>query len=162
MPLIYRELRQLAHQHLRKERPGHTLQTSDLIHEAYFKLVNQNSVHWQNRAHFYGIASQLMRRILVDRARSRNRAKRGGGIRFVSINQAFTTPESVIDILELNDALARLAAFDQRKARIVELHFFGGLEIEETARFLDLSESTVTREWRMAKAWLHKELIGDT
>jgi len=162
MPLIYRELRQLAHQQLRKERPGHTLQTSDLIHEAYFKLVNQNRVRWQNRAHFYGIASQLMRRILVDRARSRNRVKRGRGVRFVPLNQAFTKPGSVIDILELNDALEKLAEFDPRKARIVELRFFGGLEVEETAKFLNLSETTVTREWRMARAWLHKELIGDT
>src|SRR6185503_1678630 len=125
MPLVYRELRRLAHHYINKEYAGKTLQTTELVHEAYLKLVNQNRVRWQNRAHFFGIASQLMRRILVDRARHRDRAKRGGGIRLVSLAQARSSTQSVIDILALDQALTRLAELDQRKARVVELRFFG-------------------------------------
>jgi RNA polymerase sigma factor (TIGR02999 family) len=158
MPLVYRELRRLAHHYVNKEHPGHALQTTELVHEAYLKLIDQKSVQWQNRAHFFGIAAQLMRRILVDNARHRNRAKRGGGARFVSLAQARAASESVVDVLALDEALTRLAEFDQRKARIVELRFFGGLEVEEAASFLNVSEVTVARDWRMAKAWLHKEL----
>lgn len=157
MPLVYRELRRLAHHYINKEYAGKTLQTTELVHEAYLKLVNQNRVRWQNRAHFFGIASQLMRRILVDRARHRDRAKRGGGIRLVSLAQARASPQSV-DLLALDQALTRLAELDQRKARVVELRFFGGLEVEEAAAFLKVSEITVLRDWKMAKAWLHKEL----
>ncbi len=163
MPLVYRELRRLAHQYVNKEYAGQTLQTTELVHEAYLKLINQNRVHWQNRAHFFGIASQLMRRILVDQARRRNRAKRGGGARAVSLGQARPPNQSIVDLLALDEALTRLAELDQRKARVVELRFFGGLEVEEAASFLKVSEITVLRDWRMAKAWLHKELAsGDS
>jgi len=161
MPIVYRELQRLAHLHINKERQNHTFQTTELVHEAYLKLVNQR-VHWQNRAHFFGIASQLMRRILVDRARRRNRIKHGGGATLVSLAQARAKPDSMVDVLELDDALTRLAQVDQRKARIVELRFFGGLEVEEAAALLNISEITVMRDWRMAKAWLHKELVRDS
>lgn len=160
MPLVYRELRRLAHRYVNKEHDGQTLQTTELVHEAYLKLINQNRVHWQNRAHFFGIASQLMRRILVDQARHRNRAKRGGGARLVSLGQARPPTQSIVDILALDEALTRLAELDERKARVVELRFFGGLEVEEAASFLNVSEITVVRDWKMAKAWLHKELCG--
>jgi len=159
LPLVYRELRRLAHQHLNRERPGHTLQTTDLVHEAYLKLVNQKGAHWQNRAQFFGIAAQLMRRILVDRARHNKRAKRGGGVAAVSIDQeTLVAPKSEVDLVALDEALKTLAKADQRKARIVELRFFGGLSVEETADFLKVSPITVMRDWKMAKAWLHKAL----
>jgi RNA polymerase sigma-70 factor, ECF subfamily len=159
LPLVYRELRKLAHQHLNRERPGHTLQTTDLVHEAYLKLVNQKGAQWQNRAQFFGIAAQLMRRILVDRARHNKRAKRGGGVAAVSIDQeTLVAPKSQVDLVALDEALKTLAKADQRKARIVELRFFGGLSVEETADFLKVSPITVMRDWKMAKAWLHKAL----
>lgn len=159
MPLVYRELRRLARQHLRRERADHTLQTTDLVHEAYFRLVDQQRVQWQNRAHFYGIAAQLMRRILIDRARHDRRAKRGGGAPMVTLDSAMAvSPQVSLDMLELDEALNKLAAIDARKARIVELRFFGGLEVQEVAAFLNISEITVMRDWKMAKAWLHKEL----
>jgi RNA polymerase sigma factor (TIGR02999 family) len=162
MPLVYRELRRLAHQYLRKEREGHTLQTTDLVHEAYIRLVDQRRVRWQNRAHFFGIAAQLMRRILVDRARAHKRVKRGGGATMVSLDQAAAVSrKSPVDILALDEALTKLAEIDQRKARVVELRFFGGLEVEETAEFLKVSPITVMREWKMAKAWLHRALSAD-
>jgi RNA polymerase sigma factor (TIGR02999 family) len=162
MPLVYRELRRLAHQYLNKERPGHTLQTTDLVHEAYLRLVDQRRVHWQNRSHFYGVAAQLMRRILVDRARHRKRVKRGGGAAMVPLDQAvLVTRTPTVDLLALDQALSKLAEQDQRKARIVELRFFGGLEVEETAAFLKISPITVMREWKMAKAWLHRALSDD-
>ena len=163
MPLVYQELRRLAHRYLNKERAGQTLQTTDLVHEAYLRLVDQRRVHWQNRAHFYGIAAQLMRRVLVDRARYRRRAKRGGGAVMVSLDQAtLVSRQPAVDMLALDEALTKLAALDQRKARIVELRFFGGLEVKETAAFLKISEITVMREWKMAKAWLHRELNNDS
>ena len=159
LPLVYRELRKLAHQHLNRERPGHTLQTTDLVHEAYLKLVNQKGAQWQNRAQFFGIAAQLMRRILVDRARHNKRAKRGGGVAPVSIDQeTLVAPKSEVDLVALDEALKTLAKADQRKAQIVELRFFGGLSVEETADFLKVSPITVMRDWKMAKAWLHKAL----
>ena len=159
LPLVYRELRRLAHQYLRKERAGHTLQTTDLVHEAYLRLVDQHRVHWQNRAHFFGVAAQLMRRILVDRARRARRAKRGGGVPKASLDQAaLVAREATVDIIALDEALSRLAEIDGRKARVVELRFFGGLEVEETAAFLKVSPMTVMREWKMAKAWLHRAL----
>ena len=159
MPLVYRELRRLAHRHLAKEHRGNSLQTTDLVHEAYLRLVDQHRVHWQNRAHFYGVASQLMRRILVDQARRRKRAKRGGGALLVTLDQAMpVSRQSEVDMLALDEALAKLAEIDSRKARIVELRFFGGLAVDETAAFLNVSEVTVMRDWRMAKAWLHREL----
>lgn len=162
MPLIYQELRRLAHQYLSRERAGHTLQTTDLVHEAYLRLVDQRRVRWQNRAHFFGIAAQLMRRILVDRARHHRRLKRGGGALIVSLDQAaVVSRQTEVDLLALDEALTRLAVVDERKARIVELRFFGGLSVEDTAQFLKISAITVMREWRMAKAWLHRELSNE-
>lgn len=159
MPLVYRELRRLAHRYLNKERAGHTLQTTDLVHEAYVRLVDQRRVQWQNRAHFFGVAAELMRRILVDRARHRKRAKRGGDAVMVSLDQAARVKNrSTVDLLALDEALTKLAELDQRKARIVELRFFGGLEVEETAAFLKISAITVMRDWKLAKAWLHRAL----
>ena len=162
MPLVYRELRRLAHRYLNKERTGHTLQTTDLVHEAYVRLVDQRRVQWQNRAHFFGVAAQLMRRILVDRARHRKRAKRGGDAVMVSLDKAVLVKNrSTVDLLALDEALTKLAELDERKARIVELRFFGGLEVEETAAFLKISAVTVMREWKMAKAWLHRALSDE-
>ncbi|MEK6335510.1 MAG: sigma-70 family RNA polymerase sigma factor, partial [Acidobacteriota bacterium] len=151
MPLVYKELRKLAHQYLKRERPGHTLMTTDLVHEAYLKLVNQHGVHWQNRAHFFGIAAQLMRRILVDRARHRGRAKRGAGAPTVPLEEgAAVLNQSSVTIIALDEALTKLAELDQRKARIVELRFFGGLSVDETADFIQTSPITVMRDWKMA------------
>lgn len=162
MPLVYRELRRLARQYLNRERDGHTLQTTDLVHEAYLKLVDQRRVQWQNRTHFFGVAAELMRRILVDHARHRKRAKRGGGAPLVSLAQADkVSPQTTVDMIALDEALTRLATVDERKARIVELRFFGGLEVKETAEFLKISTPTVMREWKMAKAWLHRELSAE-
>ena len=162
MPLVYRELRRLARQYLKRERDGHTLQTTDLVHEAYLKLVDQHRVQWQNRTHFFGVAAELMRRILVDHARRHKRAKRGGGVPLVSLAQADrATPQTPVDMMALDEALTRLATVDERKARIVELRFFGGLEVKETAEFLKISTPTVMREWKMAKAWLHRELSNE-
>lgn len=159
LPLVYKELRRLAHSYLRRERPGHTLQTTALVHEAYLKLVDQRRVHWQNRAHFFGVAAQLMRRIVVDHARGHKRAKRGGGAQMLSLDEATVVSRKPNpDLIALDEALTRLAEIDGRKARIVELRFFGGLEVEETAEFLKVSPITVIREWKMAKAWLHREL----
>jgi RNA polymerase sigma-70 factor (ECF subfamily) len=159
MPLVYKELRRLAHHYLKRERPGHTLMTTDLVHEAYLKLVNQHGVRWQNRAHFFGIAAQLMRRILVDRARHRGRTKRGGGARTVPLEEgAAVLSQSNLTIIALDEALTKLAELDQRKARIVELRFFGGLSVDETADFIQTSPITVMRDWKMAKAWLHRAL----
>jgi len=162
MPLVYKELRKLAHQYLRKERPGHTFMTTDLVHEAYLKLVNQHGVRWQNRAHFFGIAAQLMRRILVDRARHRGRTKRGGGALTVPLEEgAAVLNQSSLTIIALDEALTKLAEVDQRKARIVELRFFGGLSVDETADFTKTSPITVMRDWKMAKAWLHRALNNE-
>src|SRR5687767_5522866 len=159
MPLVYKELRRLAHQYLRKERAGHTMLTTDLVHEAYLRLVDQKRVRWQNRAHFFGIAANLMRRILVDHARGKRRVKRGAGAQRVSLNEATVkSRQSEVDILAIDEALTKLAQLDERKARVVELRFFGGLEVEEAAEFLKLSPVTVSRDWKMAKAWLHRAL----
>jgi RNA polymerase sigma factor (TIGR02999 family) len=159
MPLVYRELRRVARRYLNQESPGNTLQTTDLVHEAYLRLVDQNRVHWQNRMHFYGVAAQLMRRILVDRARRRGRLKRGAGMRNLSLDEtALVTRQPDPNLIAMDEALTRLVSMDQRKARVVELRFFGGLSVEETAEFLKVSPITVMREWKMAKAWLHREL----
>jgi RNA polymerase sigma-70 factor (ECF subfamily) len=156
MPLVYAELRTLARRHLRKERPGQTLQTTDLVHEAFLKLVNQR-VRWQNRAHFYAIAAQIMRRILVDRARTKKRKKRGGDEARISLSQtSLMAPDLTFDFVAFDEVLEKLAKIDNRKARIVELRFFGGLSVDETAEVLDISAVTVMRDWKMAKAWLHK------
>jgi RNA polymerase sigma factor (TIGR02999 family) len=163
MPLVYKELRRLARQYLNKEREGHTLLTTDLVHEAYLRLVDQKRVQWQNRAHFFGIAAQLMRRILVDHARGKNRVKRGAGAQQVSLNEvAMVVVDSKVDILAIDEALRRLAEIDERKAKVVELRFFGGLEIDEVAEFLELSPITVSRDWKMAKAWLHRALSDES
>ena len=162
LPLVYEELRKQASRYLRRERVGHTLQTTALIHEAYLKLVDQKNVHWQNRAHFFGIAAQLMRRILVDHARTKQRAKRGGSDIRVSFNDANVMGQSRdLDIVALDEALSHLATIDEQQSRIVELRFFSGLTVEETAEVLGISPATVKRDWSMAKAWLHRELSGE-
>ncbi len=162
MPLVYGELRKMARQHLNKERPGHTLQTTDLIHETYLKLVDQRRVHWQNKAHFFGVSAQLMRRILVDSARRRKRAKRGGGAVVLSLDERVLVSKPPLDIVAFDEALTRLADIDGRKARVVELRFFGGLSVEETAEFLKVSNITIMRESKMAKAWLHRALSDES
>jgi len=161
MPLVYGELHRLAHQYMRRERPGNTMQTSALVNEAYLKLVDQREVHWQNRAHFYGIAAQLMRRILVDHARSRQYAKRGGSARNVPLDEGLiVSEERGAEVIALDDALKGLAIFDERKSQIVELRFFGGLCIEETAEGFRVSPGTVMRDWTLAKAWLRREIAS--
>jgi len=160
MPLVYEELRRQASRYLRKERSNHTLQTTALIHEAYLKLIDQKNVEWQNRAHFFAIAAQAMRRILVDYARERHRAKRGGAAENLSLEKAafIVSKEKSLDLVALDEALTRLSKFDERQARIVELKFFSGLDIDETAEVLGVSNATVRRDWNMAKAWLHQEI----
>ena len=160
MPLVYAELRAIAGRHLARESPGHTLQSTALVHEAYFKLVGQRRVQWQNRAHFFGIAAQMMRRILVDHARRRHRDKRGGTAIKLSLDEAVgvAEPEAEVDLLALDAALTALSTIDPRGARIVELRFFSGLTVEETSEVLAVSSSTVKREWRIARAWLYREL----
>jgi RNA polymerase sigma factor (TIGR02999 family) len=162
IPVVYTELRRQAARHLRRERAGHTLQTSDLIHEAYIRLVNQQNVQWQNRAHFFAVAAQLMRRILVDHARRRHRAKRGGsGITLpLEAGLVAATENPDADLLALDQALTRLAAIDPRQSQIVELRFFSGLTIEETATVLGVSPTTVKDDVNMAKAWLRREIGG--
>jgi RNA polymerase sigma factor (TIGR02999 family) len=161
VPLVYNALRRLAHNHLRKERPGHTLQTTALVHEAYLCLAKQEPMEFANRAHFYAVCAQLMREILVQYARRRNAAKRGGGAYSVTLDNvlAVAEPRSV-DVIALDDALKGLASLDQQQARIVELRFFGGLSIEDTARVLSMSPATVKRHWTTAKAWLHNEITA--
>ena len=159
MPLIYEELRQLARHYMNRERAGHTLQTTALVNEAYLRLINRKQVHWQNRAHFFAIAAHLMRSILVDHARSHAYAKRGGGARKIALDEALAVSQQrAADVVALDDALKRLAEIDRQQSRIVELKFFGGLTIEETAEVLGLSPATIKREWSTAKAWLYHEL----
>lgn len=167
VPLVYRELRQIAARYLARERGGHLLQSTALVHEAFLKLCDQSRVDWQNRAHFYGVAAQLMRRILVDQARHNKRQKRGGAGIAVSLTDAagdVLAPSSdvhPVDALALDRALTRLEAFDPTQARVVELRFFGGLSIEETASVMEVSTGTVKREWAVARAWLYRELEGE-
>src|SRR5687767_12398686 len=158
VPKIHDELRMLAASYLRRERPDHTLQPTALVNEAFLKLVDQRTVKWQNRAHFFGIAAQAMRRILVDHARAHAASKRGGGMRKVPLDDANVIGRVDVDLLALDDALTRLAAMDPQQSRIVELRFFGGLTTEETAEVMHISLATIGREWRMAKAWLSAEL----
>jgi RNA polymerase sigma factor (TIGR02999 family) len=159
IPLVYSELRRMAAGYMRRERKDHTLQATALVHEAYLKMLGQHSVNWQSRAHFFGIAAQVMRRILIDYARSHVRDKRGGGQGSVPLDEALVfSPERSREFLELDNALERLAELDPRQARIVELRFFGGLTVEEVAEVLGISEKTVKRDWSVAKAWLHGEL----
>jgi RNA polymerase sigma factor (TIGR02999 family) len=159
LPLVYAELRRIARRQLRQERVGHTLEPTALVHEAYLRLVDQRQVDWQNRVHFFGVAAQVMRRILVDHARRHNANKRGDGVQCVSIDQAMDTPApDQIPVLALDQALARLETVDRSLAQIVELRAFGGLTVEEAATVLKVSPSTAKREWRTAKAWLTREL----
>jgi RNA polymerase sigma factor (TIGR02999 family) len=162
VPLVYDQLKRLARRYMRRERAGHTLQTTALVHEAYLKLVGQHSPHWQGRDQFYGIAAQLMRRILIDHARRHLREKRGGTQVILPLEEALAfTPEHSEDLLKLDEALDRLSKLDPRQSRIVELRFFGGLSVEETSRFLNVSPITVKRDWAVAKVWLYGELRPD-
>jgi len=159
MAVVYPELHRLAHHYMKRESPGHTLQTSALVNEAFLRLVDQREVQWRNRAHFFGIAAQMMRRILVDYARNRHYAKRGGGKPTLSLEEALIiSDERSAEVVDLDETLDRLAEIDQRKSQIVELRFFGGLSIEETAEVLDVSPGTVMRDWTLAKAWLRREM----
>jgi RNA polymerase sigma factor (TIGR02999 family) len=159
LSVVYQELHRLAHHYMKRESPGHTLQTSALVNEAFLRLVDQRDVHWQNRAHFYAIAAQAMRRILVDYARNRRYAKRGGGKHQISFDEALIiSDERSAEVVALDETLVRLAEIDPRKSRIVELRFFGGLSIEETAEALSISPGTVMRDWTLAKAWLRREM----
>src|SRR6476646_247564 len=161
MPLVYDELHRLAQRYLRRERSDHTLQSTALVHEAYLKMVDQKNVRWQNRAHFFGVAAQSIRHILVDHARSHLAAKRGAGAAKLSLDEAIGVPEKrEVDLLALDQALEGLAVLDPQQGRIVELRFFGGLSIEETAEVLHISPATVKRDWVMAKAWLYREMSG--
>ncbi len=159
IPLVYDELRRLAGSYMRRERVDHTLQATALVHEAYLKLIEQRSVNWQSRAHFFGIAAQLMRRILIDHARGHVREKRGGEQQKVSLDEAFVFAEHRADeLLAVDDSLNLLAKIDPRQARVVELRFFGGLNVEEAAEVLGVSPKTVKRDWSVAKAWLYADL----
>lgn len=161
LPEVYVELRRLASTYLRKERPNHTLQPTALVNEAFLKLVDQKQVRWQNRAHFFGIAAQAMRRILVDHARAHAAGKRGAGGRPIALDESVAvTPSRDIDLLALDEVLTRLERLDPQQSRIVELRFFGGLTIEETAEVIRISPATIGREWTLAKAWLFAELSG--
>jgi RNA polymerase sigma-70 factor (ECF subfamily) len=162
MPIVYEELRRLARGFMGRERNNHTLQTSALINEAYLKLVDQDETNWQNRAHFFAVAAQIMRHILVDHARSYGYEKRGAGAQRVSLDDAKVfSEERAGELVALDEALTDLAAVDPRKSRLVELRFFGGLNIDETAEVMDLSPTTVQREWRAAKAWLQRFIKGE-
>lgn len=163
LPHIYDELRRLASSYLRRERSNHTLQPTALVHEAYMKLIDQSRVKWQNRAHFFGIAAQVMRRILMDHARKHTAEKRGGDAELLPIEEEIlvVSHDKSAELVALDDALNQLAEMDERKAKIVELRYFGGLSIEETAEVLGVSVPTVNREWRMAKAWLYSEIARD-
>ena len=159
LPVVHQELRRLARRYMFGERPGHTLQTTALVNEAYLRLVNSRQVNWQNRAHFFAISAQLMRRILVDSARARGDQKRGGGIPKVTLDEALVGPqEKGQDLVALDDALKALSEVDPRKSRVVELRFFGGLGVEETAEVLKVHPNTVLRDWRLAKVWLKREM----
>jgi len=159
VPLVYQELHRLAHHYMARERPGHTLQTSALLNEAYLRLVDSPKPSWQNRAHFFAVSAQVMRRILVDWARSRQALKRGGEARPLELEEALVVADAPgADLAALDDALKALAALDPRKSQVVELRFFGGLSVEETAEVLKLSSETVLRDWKFAKSWLRREL----
>jgi RNA polymerase sigma factor (TIGR02999 family) len=159
IPVVYDELRRLAGSYMRRERADHTLQATALVHEAYLKLIEQRSANWQSRAHFFGVAAQLMRRILIDHARGHSRQKRGGEHKKVSLDDAFVFSEQQADeLLAVDDSLNRLAEIDPRQARVVELRFFGGLSVEEAAEVLAVSPKTIKRDWSVAKAWLYADL----
>jgi RNA polymerase sigma factor (TIGR02999 family) len=161
IPIVYQELRRRAAAHLRRERAGHTLQPTALVHEVYLRLIDQQRVIWQNRAQFFGVASQMMRRVLVDRARAHHTAKRSGQWSRVVLDEATAVTHSAdVDVLDLDSALTRLATFDARKSQIAELRFFTGLSLEEIGQALGISRATVERDWQAARAWLFKELSG--
>jgi RNA polymerase sigma factor (TIGR02999 family) len=158
-PLVYDELRRLAHRYMRRERPGHSLQTTAVVHEAYLRLIDQKHVQWQNRAHFFAIAAQMMRRILITHAQSHSYAKRGGGTLKVSLDEAaILSKERAGELIALDEALTGLTAIDPRRSQVVELRFFGGLTNEEIAEVLKVSPNTVIRDWNVAKAWLYREM----
>jgi RNA polymerase sigma-70 factor (ECF subfamily) len=162
IPLVEEELRVRAHRYMRRENPGHPLQTTALVNEVYLQMIEAADVNWQDRAHFFAISARMMRRILTDFARNRDSYKRGGAFAFVSFDEALAlSPELDIDLVALDEALAALAEVDERKSRIIELRFFGGRSVGETAEFLEVSPATVVREFRFAKAWLHRRLSGE-
>ena len=162
VPLVQRELQKMARRQLSRERVGHTLQTTALVNEVFVRLIDGTQVQWRNRAHFFAIAARLMRRILVDAARAKRYQKRGGGAQIVSLGEALTvSPERSREIIALDDALKTLAEVDARKSQVVELRYFGGLSVEETAEALDVSPDTVMRDWRLARGWLLRELSGE-
>jgi RNA polymerase sigma factor (TIGR02999 family) len=159
VPVVYKELRRLAHYELRKERPDHTLQSAALVHEAYFRLVGQNLPRWESRTHFFAIAAQLMRQILVDYARRRRASKRGSGLCMLALDDAVALPQRKdVDIVAIDDALKLLAEVDPRQSRVVELRFFAGLSLEETSEVMGIATATVQRDWTAARAWLHREI----
>ena len=159
LPLIYDELRRLAHHHLRNERPNHTLQSTALVNEAYLRLVGQNLPKWESRAHFFAIAAQLMRQILVDYARRHRASKRGSGVCMLTLDDAVALPQRKdVDVVALDDALNTLAEVDPRQSRVVELRFFAGLSLEETSEVMGIATATVQRDWTAARAWLHREI----
>src|SRR5256714_3234103 len=160
-PIIHAELHRLAHHYMRNERPGHMLQTSALINEAYIRLIDWKNVRWQNRAHFFGVAAQLMRRILVDFAREKQCLKRGGGALQMSLSEAAFVVQRDVDFVALDKALTALGNIDPRKMRVVEMRFFAGLSVDEVAKLLDVSEETVLRDWRLAKVWLLRQVRGE-
>ena len=160
-PLVYEELHRLARRYMSRERKGHTLQTTALINEAYVRLVDQRNVRWANRSHFFAISAQIMRRILIDHARRHAYAKRGGGAKQVSLEEAaIVAPDQASELVRLDEALQTLAKMDERRCHVVELRYFGGLSNEEIAGVLKVSENTVTRDWNLARAWLYQQLIG--
>ena len=162
IPAVYQELRRMADHYLRGEDTGHSLQPTALVHEAYLRLIDQTKVEWQNRAQFFGVAAQMMRRILIDHAKAKHRVKRGGtAIKVMLDENANFTQERASELLALDDALQSLAKMDERKSRIVELRYFGGLTVEETAQVLGISDKTVMRDWNLAKAWLYRELTAN-
>jgi RNA polymerase sigma factor (TIGR02999 family) len=163
IPLVYQELHKIARRHLRRESPERTLQTTALVHEAYLRLIDQTRVNWQNRAQFFGVAAQMMRRILIDHARKRLRDKRGGDVFKILLDDGDidVSDECAYELVALDEALKKLAAEDPGKAKLVELKFFGGLSIEETAEVLGVGTATVIRQWRIVKAWLYKEIVGE-
>ena len=160
---VYQELRQMADRYLRKERSEHTLQPTALVHEAYLRLIDQTQVSWQNRAHFFGVAAQMMRRILIDHAKTKHREKRGGAMAPLPLDEALDLSQGrASELVALDDVLKILADIDERKSRVVELRFFGGLSVEETADVLQISPQTVLRDWKLAKAWLYQEIKNET
>ena len=161
-PLVYDELRRIAHRYVKRERNGHTLQTTELVNEAYTRLIGNHKIEWQNRWHFFGVTAQVMRRILIDHARRRRYAKHGGEARQVSLEgAALMSQQRAAELVALDEALVELAQLDLRKSRVVELRYFGGLSLEETAGVLQISMMTVRRDWRAAKAWLYKRVMSD-